>query len=79
VYAGASTRVLVRLDAGADIAALVQNTGEPGGPVLTRGERAEVGFGREHVYRVSTDAAAQEQDPTSDHRVRGAVSQEGHT
>src|SRR4051794_32342136 len=37
VYAGASTRVLVRLDAGADIAALVQNTGDPGDPVLARG------------------------------------------
>jgi len=48
--------------------------------VLARGERAEVGFGREHVYRVTTDGAtAEEQDPTSDHRVRGAVSQEGHT
>jgi putative spermidine/putrescine transport system ATP-binding protein len=80
VYAGASTRVLVRLDAGADIAALVQNTGDPDDPVLARGERAEVGFGREHVYRVSTDdAATEEQDPTSDHRVRGAVSQGGHT
>jgi putative spermidine/putrescine transport system ATP-binding protein len=80
VYAGASTRVLVRLDAGADMTALVQNTGDPGDPVLARGERAQIGFGREHVYRVSTDdAAAEEQDPTNDHRVRGAVSQGGHT
>jgi putative spermidine/putrescine transport system ATP-binding protein len=81
VYAGASTRVMVRLDAGADLTALVQNTGAPGGRrALARGERVEVGFSREHVYRVSTDgAAADGQDTTSDNRVRGAVSQGGHT
>jgi putative spermidine/putrescine transport system ATP-binding protein len=80
VYAGASTRVLVRLDAGADMTALLQNTGDPGDPVLARGERAQIGFGREHVYRVSTDgAAADGQDTTNDNRVRGAVSQGGHT
>ncbi|MDQ1599020.1 MAG: putative spermidine/putrescine transport system ATP-binding protein, partial [Actinomycetota bacterium] len=80
VYAGASTRVLVRLDAGADMTALVQNTGDPDDPVLARGERAQIGFGREHVYRVSIDgAAADGQDPTNDHRARGAVSQGGHT
>jgi putative spermidine/putrescine transport system ATP-binding protein len=80
VYAGASTRVLVRLDAGADMTALLQNTGDPGDPVLARGERAQIGFGREHVYRVSTDgAAADGQDTTNDNRVRGAVIQGGHT
>jgi putative spermidine/putrescine transport system ATP-binding protein len=80
VYAGASTRVMVRLDAGADMTALVQNTGDPGVPVITRGERVEVGFDREHVYRVSTDAAVtQEQDTSSENRVRGAVGQRGHT
>ena len=72
--------MLVRLDAGADLTALVQNTGDPGDPALARGERARIGFGREHVYRVSTRRrGSDEQDPTSDHRVRGAVSQGGHT
>jgi putative spermidine/putrescine transport system ATP-binding protein len=80
VYAGSSTRVLVRLDAGADMTALVQNTGDPADPVLARGERAQIGFGREHVYRVSTDgAAAVGQDTTNDNRARGAVGQGGHT
>ncbi len=79
VYAGASTRVLVRLDAGADVAALVQNTGDPGDPVLVRGERAQIGFGREHVYRVSTDDVEAQVQDTNEHRVRGAVSQGGHT
>jgi putative spermidine/putrescine transport system ATP-binding protein len=53
VYTGVATRVLVRLDAGADLTVLVQNTGSGGDAVPARGDRVRVGFAREHVYRVT--------------------------
>ncbi len=55
VYTGVATRVLVRLDAGADLTVLVQNTGASDA-VPGRGDRVRVGFAREHVYRVTGGA-----------------------
>jgi putative spermidine/putrescine transport system ATP-binding protein len=53
VYAGPSTRVVVRLDAGPELVALQQNTGvalsDSDG---LRGRRVRLSFTREHVYRV---------------------------
>jgi putative spermidine/putrescine transport system ATP-binding protein len=53
VYTGVATRVLVRLDAGAELTVLVQNTGARDDAVPGRGDRVRVGFDREHVYRVA--------------------------
>ena len=53
VYTGVATRVLVRLDAGADLTVLVQNTGARDDAAPGRGDRVRVGFDREHVYRVA--------------------------
>jgi putative spermidine/putrescine transport system ATP-binding protein len=77
VYTGAATRVIVRLDVGADMTALVQNTGSAE-PAFARGDRVQVGFDKEHVYRVSADGDAGQQDNRSDTRVRGAATQGGH-
>ncbi len=53
VYAGPSTRYVVRLDAGPELVALQQNTGPASGrPVAPRGSRVRLGFSRENVYRV---------------------------
>ena len=53
VYAGPSTRYVVRLDAGPELVALQQNTGPASGrPVAPRGSRVRLGFARENVYRV---------------------------
>ncbi len=83
VYTGVATKVLVRLDAGADLTALVQNTGDAGEVVPVRGDRVRVGFARAHVYRVTGDhavagrgtAAGNDQEGTD--RVRGAAHQRG--
>ncbi len=53
VYTGVASKVLVRLDAGADLTALVQNTGTAADRVPQRGDRVRVGFDRQHVYQVS--------------------------
>jgi putative spermidine/putrescine transport system ATP-binding protein len=53
VYAGPSTRYVVRLDAGPELVALQQNIGPASGrPVAPRGSRVRLGFSRENVYRV---------------------------
>jgi len=53
VYAGPSTRYVVRLDAGPELVALQQNTGPASGrPAAPRGSRVRLGFARENVYRV---------------------------
>jgi putative spermidine/putrescine transport system ATP-binding protein len=53
VYAGPSTRYVVRLDAGPELVALQQNTGPASGrPAAPRGSRVRLGFSRENVYRV---------------------------
>jgi putative spermidine/putrescine transport system ATP-binding protein len=85
VYTGVATRVIVRLDAGAEVQALVQNTGATTAPVVGRGDRVQVGFSRAHTYRVTTtdasatDSVADEGEATTADRVRGAVSQGGNT
>ncbi len=85
VYTGVATRVIVRLDAGAEVQALVQNTGATTSPVIGRGDRVQVGFSRAHVYRVTTknasatDSVADEGEATIADRVRGTVSQGGNT
>ena len=65
VYAGPATRLVVRLDAGPELVALQQNTGSRGddlgntdGSAVQRGGRVQLGFRRDHIYRVS-DAATQ--------------------
>jgi putative spermidine/putrescine transport system ATP-binding protein len=72
VYTGVATRVIVRLDAGADLTVLVQNTGAGGDPVPDRGDRVRVGFSREHVYRVTGGAS------TYDSTTAGISSTAGH-
>ena len=53
VYAGPSTRYVVRLDAGPELVALQQNTGSASGrSAAPRGSRVRLGFARENVYRV---------------------------
>jgi putative spermidine/putrescine transport system ATP-binding protein len=53
VYAGPSTRYVVRLDAGPELVALQQNTGPASAlPAAPRGSRVRLGFARENVYRV---------------------------
>ena len=53
VYAGPSTRYVVRLDAGPELVALQQNTGpESDRTAAPRGSRVRLGFARESVYRV---------------------------
>jgi putative spermidine/putrescine transport system ATP-binding protein len=53
VYAGPSTRLVVRLDAGPELVALQQNTGVASSDQDgLRGRRVRLGFIREHVYRV---------------------------
>ncbi len=64
VYTGAATRVLVRLDAGADLTVLVQNTGASDA-VPSRGDRVQVGFAREHVYRVTGGAPTHDGSSTA--------------
>jgi putative spermidine/putrescine transport system ATP-binding protein len=76
VYTGATTRVIVSLDAGAEVTALVQNTGAVGDLTVQRGDRAQIGFDRAHVYRVSTQ---QQNDTRDDHRVRGTAGNGGHS
>jgi putative spermidine/putrescine transport system ATP-binding protein len=88
VYSGATTRVIVHLDVGADITALVQNTGASDDPVVARDERVQIAFNPRHTYRVTAgsttqdgpgaDSVAADQDVTHT-RARGAVSQGGHT
>jgi putative spermidine/putrescine transport system ATP-binding protein len=52
VYAGPSTRYVVRLDAGPELVALQQNTGPASDrPAAPRGSRVHLGFARENVYR----------------------------
>ena len=81
VYTGVATRVVVRLDAGTDLAALVQNTGAASDLVPARGDRVRVGFAREHLYRVAGDPPARdgtEQGNQHDSdRVRGTANQGG--
>jgi putative spermidine/putrescine transport system ATP-binding protein len=90
VYTGVATRVIVRLDAGADLTVLVQNTGVGGDAVPDRGDRVRVGFAREHVYRVTGgsstyDSTTEENGSTARHddqadhedRVRGTADQGG--
>ena len=85
VYTGPATRFIVRLDAGAEVQALVQNTGATTAPAVGRGDRVQVGFSRSHVYRVTTknasatDSVADEGEATIADRVRGTVSQGGNT
>jgi putative spermidine/putrescine transport system ATP-binding protein len=86
VYTGATTRVIVRLDAGAEVTALVQNTGAAGGVAYQRDDRVQVGFDRAQVYRVSTHEQpgseqhnTEQHDTRDDHRVRGAAGEEGHS
>jgi putative spermidine/putrescine transport system ATP-binding protein len=53
VYAGPSTRYVVRLDAGPELVALQQNTGPASHlAAAPRGSRVRLGFARESVYRV---------------------------
>jgi len=53
VYAGPSTRYVVRLDAGPELVALQQNTGPSSDlAAAPRGSRVRLGFARENVYRV---------------------------
>jgi putative spermidine/putrescine transport system ATP-binding protein len=93
VYTGVATRVIVRLDAGADLTVLVQNTGASGDDVPGRGDRVRVGFAREHVYRVTggtstydgttgsssshDGSAGSGDDPDHENRVRGTADQGG--
>ena len=60
VYAGAATRLVVRLDAGPELVALRQNSGrhtddtdDTDDQAVHRGGRVRLGFRREHIYRVS--------------------------
>ena len=53
VYAGAVTRLVVRLDVGADVSALVQNTGVERELTLARGDRVQVEIARKHLYGVT--------------------------
>jgi putative spermidine/putrescine transport system ATP-binding protein len=79
VYTGVATRVIVRIDAGAEITSLVQNTG--GDRVPRRDERVRVGFSREHVFRIAPGGATatyRGDSTASDDRVRGAATQGGH-
>jgi putative spermidine/putrescine transport system ATP-binding protein len=86
VYSGATSRVLVRLDAGADMSALVQNTGAAAQPVPDRGARVRVAAMRADLYRLAEpdpdEAGARTgvPDPQAGHiddRVRGAATQGG--
>jgi putative spermidine/putrescine transport system ATP-binding protein len=86
VYSGATSRVLVRLDAGADMSALVQNTGAAAQPVPDRGARVRVAVMRADLYRLATPDQDGESAPTgvpdpqiedTDDRVRGAATQGG--
>jgi putative spermidine/putrescine transport system ATP-binding protein len=86
VYSGATSRVLVRLDAGADMSALVQNTGAAAQPVPDRGARVRVAVMRADLYRLAEpdpdEAGARTgvPDPQAGHiddRVRGAATQGG--
>ena len=84
VYTGVASRVIVRLDVGAEIQALVQNTGLAADDAVGRGDRVQVAFSRSHVYGVTTTDApaaesAAEDDATTADRVQGAVSQGGNT
>jgi len=83
VYTGVASRVIVRLDAGAEVQALVQNTGLAADDAVGRGDRVQVAVSRAHVYGVTTDApvadSATEVEPTTADRVQGAVSQGGNT
>ena len=84
VYTGVASRVIVRLDLGAEVQALVQNTGLAANAVVSRGDRVQVAFSRAHVYRVTTTNApatdsVAEDDATTADRVRGTVSQGGNT
>ncbi len=82
VYSGAATRVIVRLDLGAEVTALVQNTGAAGEPPAHRGDRVQVGFNRANAYRVTTSATSDGSatDPvtterdTSSSRTNGTIS-----
>jgi putative spermidine/putrescine transport system ATP-binding protein len=86
VYSGATSRVLVRLDAGADLTALVQNTGAAARPVPHRGARVRIAVMRADFYRLAgpdpgragapIDVPEPENDNTDD-RVRGAATQGG--
>jgi putative spermidine/putrescine transport system ATP-binding protein len=86
VYSGATSRVLVRLDAGADMSALVQNTGAAAQPVPDRGARVRVAVMRADLYRLAEpdpdEAGARTgvPDPQAGHiddRVRGVATQGG--
>ena len=86
VYSGATSRVLVRLDAGADMSALVQNTGAAAQPVPDRGARVRVAVMRADLYRLATPAhdgadapigVPEPQNEDTDDRVRGAATQGG--
>ncbi len=86
VYSGATSRVLVRLDEGADMSALVQNTGAAAQPVPDRGARVRVAVMRADLYRLATpdqDGAGappgvpDPQIEDTDDRVRGAATQGG--
>jgi putative spermidine/putrescine transport system ATP-binding protein len=86
VYSGATSRVLVRLDAGADMSALVQNSGAAAQPVPHRGARVRVAVMRADLYRLATpdpdEAGARTGVPDpqiedTDDRVRGAATQGG--
>ena len=82
VRASAATRVIVRLDLGAEVTALVQNTGAAGDPPAHRGDRVQVGFNRANAYRVTTSATSDGSatDPvtterdTSSSRTNGTIS-----
>jgi putative spermidine/putrescine transport system ATP-binding protein len=53
VYAGPSTRFVVRLDAGPELVALRQNTGIDSAELAAlRGSRVRLGFAKDNVYRV---------------------------
>jgi putative spermidine/putrescine transport system ATP-binding protein len=86
VDSGATSRVLVRLDAGADMSALVQNSGAAAQPVPDRGARVRVAVMRADLYRLATpdpdEAGARTGVPDpqiedTDDRVRGAATQGG--
>ena len=78
VYTGVATRVIVRLDAGADLTVLVQNTGAGGDAVPDRGDRVRVGFAREHVYRVTGGASTYDSTTAGNGSTAGHGDQAGH-
>ena len=86
VYIGMATRVIIRLDAGAELTALVQNTGTH--PVPERSDRVWVSFDPRHVVRIpagSVQEAARDNTSsrtgtaTTEERMRPAATQGGQS